>query len=348
MDEFFLGVDAGGTSTKTILADQDGQVRATAIAEGCACYQISGLETTREVIRRSMAQALESGGVPGENVRMASLGISGADSHEDHRILSDLVAGLQLVPRHEVVNDTFIALRSGTARSYGVGLVCGTGANGAAISPSGERWAYNLYCDWGGGLSLGKEALRAVLRAVDGRGVPTRLVQPILEYMGYASMDDLLSDMWAGKLDMSKVPQLAPMVFEAALAGDQAARQLIIRLGEEMALYATALLRRFQMQDLPVEVVVTGGLFKGIGTLFVDTLRDEIQRVAPRAEIVRPALAPAAGAVFLAMEAAGQPVTQQLAANLRRALARAEWPTSVQELAAPEGGDESFSFPFFF
>lgn len=348
MSQFLVGVDGGVTATKTLVADLEGHIRGASISFGCCCYQIGGVDQAREQINQSVTRALAAAQAESDQVAFGCFGLSGADWPEDHILLSNIITDLRLLPKHEVVNDTFIALRSGTTQPYGIGIVCGTGANAAAIDPQGQRWAFNSYSDWGGGLSLGKEALRAVLRSVDGRGQPTTLLRPVLDYLGYASTDDLLKDMWAGQLDGANLPGLSPLVFEAAEAGDEPARQLLIRLGKEMALYATALVRRFHMEASPVEVVLAGGLFKGKGNLFIDTLTEEIRRVAPAAQIVRPVFPPSVGALLLAFEADGRTVTPAVYTNLQRTVAETHWEESQAAAPQPDDGEGPFTFPLFF
>lgn len=348
MAEFVLGVDGGATATKAVVADLDGNIRGAGISFGCCCYQIGGVDQAREQINLSATRAMAAAKVRSDEIAFGCFGISGADWPEDHTLISDIISELRLVPKHEVVNDTFIALRSGTTRPYGIGIICGTGANAAAIDPRGQRWAYSGYCDWGGGLSLGKEALRAVLRSVDGRGQPTALLQPVLDSLGYVSVDNILKDLWAGQLDLARLPGISPLVFEAAEAGDEPARQLIIRMGTEMALYATALVRRFHMEALPLEVVIAGGLFKGKGSLLIQTLTDEIRRVAPAAQIVRPAFPPAVGAVLLALAAHSRQATPAVYANLQRTSPEADLEASAPAEPKQEDGEGPFSFPLFF
>jgi hypothetical protein len=73
---------------------------------------------------------------------------------------------------------------------------------------------------------------------------------------------------------------------------------------------------RFQMRDLDFDVVLAGGVFKGVGPLLVDTIRQEIIKIAPRAHIVRAPLEPAVGSVLLAYDALGIPVTEAMYARL--------------------------------
>jgi hypothetical protein len=57
-------------------------------------------------------------------------------------------------------------------------------------------------------------------------------------------------------------------------------------------------------------------VFKGSGQLLKRTITREIQRVAPRARIVRPRFEPAVGGILLAYDAMGIDVTAVMYENL--------------------------------
>jgi N-acetylglucosamine kinase-like BadF-type ATPase len=115
-----------------------------------------------------------------------------------------------------------------------------------------------------------------------------------------------------GKLDHGKYLTLCPLVFEAALAGDRVAVEILVLQGQGLAEYATAMVRRFAMQDLEFEVVLAGSVFKGVGPLLIDTITQEIHREAPKAQIVRARFEPVIGSVLLAYDALKLPVTEKM------------------------------------
>jgi len=109
---------------------------------------------------------------------------------------------------------------------------------------------------------------------------------------------------------------LGPFVFDVAVAGDEVAAELISEHGLILAEYATAAIRRFDMQHLEFDVVLAGSVFKGQGQLLAKTIARAIQQVAPRASIVRQRFEPAVGGVLLAFDALGIDVTGVMYDNL--------------------------------
>ena len=87
--------------------------------------------------------------------------------------------GLGLADELLLRNDTFAVLRAGTDRGWGVGVVCGTGLNCAAVAPDGRTVRFaalgEISGDDGGGGCLGLQAVGATIRGRDGRGPRTDL-----------------------------------------------------------------------------------------------------------------------------------------------------------------------------
>jgi len=84
--------------------------------------------------------------------------------------------------------------------------------------------------------------------------------------------------------------------------GDTAAREIVERAGSELGSSAALVARRL-LSNLPVEVVLAGGLFRSRSAL----LESLIWERAPGARLVRLASPPVAGAVLMAMELNGGP-----------------------------------------
>jgi N-acetylglucosamine kinase-like BadF-type ATPase len=170
-------------------------------------------------------------------------------------------------------------------------------------------WAKFRYLRYGGAQTVAQEAIDAVLRADDGRGIPTTLTHIALDRLGYSSPEALLRSMVKGRIGREKTLSLCPLVFDAAFAGDKVAADIITKQGLALAGYATSAVRRFGMQNLDFDVVLSGSLFKGRGPLLIDTITQAIHYVTPRAQIVRTQLEPAVGGVLLAYDALGIMVT---------------------------------------
>lgn len=157
--------------------------------------------------------------------------------------------------RVAVASDVVTAHAGALDGGPGVLLIAGTGAAALGIDAEGARlidgWGPELG-DFGSGSWLGREALRAVLRADDGLAPRTALAEVLAEPVGGAS------DIQGWLAQTGPLPRrlaaLAPFVLDAAEAGDPVAADIVaegVRLLTASAVAASA---------STSDVVVHGGL----------------------------------------------------------------------------------------
>lgn len=336
MTRYVVGVDGGTTKTIALVADDRGHILGAGRG-GNSNWTGPDVEIPMAVVVAAVQQALAQAGLSGEQIAQGAFALAGADWPEDHVRRGAFLSRAGIARRVLVVNDTFGGLRAGLSQPWGAVVIAGTGANAAVITPAGERWAYGYYADEGGGGTIGRWAMEAVLREEDGRGDKTALTPTVLQTLGYASADDLLRAIIAHQLPPRAAHRLCPLVFRVAHGGDAVACDILARDGCLLAEYATGMLRRFQMTALSFELVLSGSVFKGECPVLIDALTAEVHRVAPRARIVRLTLEPAAGAVLLAYDALGIAVTPEVAANMQATFPDASLFRTAEALSSEEG-----------
>jgi N-acetylglucosamine kinase-like BadF-type ATPase len=318
-----LGLDGGASKTLCLVANTDGSVLGFSRAGG-SNHQVCGLSAAMEQITRCAREALAEAGASAPPVELGMFCLAGADLPEDYAMLTRAIECLALVRKPIVKNDTMAALRSGLSRSWGVVVVCGTGTNAAGRDPDGREIVLpglgHISGDWGGGQEISQEMIRLIMRAWDGRGQPTMLLKMVLEELNLSSAGDLLHMLYHDELEGDRLLALVPLLFEAARAGDQVACELVRRVGAEVGITATTLIRRLEMQDKDVEVVLGGGIFKSRAPLLIDTIKVMVYQAAPRASIVLPRFEPVVGALLLSLEAAGIEVEGVVRKNFQASL----------------------------
>jgi N-acetylglucosamine kinase-like BadF-type ATPase len=330
MSQYVVGVDGGTTKTIALVADDRGHILGAGRG-GNSNWSGPDVEIPMRVVVTAVQQALDEAGLNGDDITLGVFGLAGADWPEDHERREAVLARSGIAGQVIVKNDAIVGWRASTRRRYGVVIAAGTGSNTCVIAPDGREWCYGYYEDGGGAWDVAHEAIRAVLREEDGRGPPTDLTGIVLQTLGYPSAEALLRARVAGKLERRAVAALCPLVFEAADEGDEVAAGIIARQGLILAEYATAVIRRFEMQTLEFDVVLSGSVFKGEGPLLVDTITQAVHQVASHARIVRPQFEPAVGGVLLAYDALGLDVTAEMYDNLRQTV-------PAQEFFSTEGG----------
>jgi N-acetylglucosamine kinase-like BadF-type ATPase len=320
---FILGVDGGASKTHALLIDE----RGTALGFGdarCGNHQIHGLKSALKEIEKAAKSALNEGQQVDLPIDMACFCLAGADLEEDYAMLQPALEGFQLATQVVVKNDTMAVMRSGLTHYWGVGVICGTGFNAAGRSVDGREEILPalgaISGDWGGGFTLSTEMIRLIMRAWDGRGKLTRLTEMVLEALKLNSIEELLRSLYHGTIPTRKMLDLVPLLFEAANKGDGPSRDLVIQMGKEVALTANTFIRRCELINVDVEVVLGGGVFKGKGPLLIETVRKEIHSCYPRARVIRPSFEPVVGAALLGLEALGIDVDKKIYRQLEETL----------------------------
>ena len=328
MQNYVVGVDGGTTKTIALVADDRGHIL-SAGRGGNSNWTGPDVEVPMRVVIATVQEALGQVGRRYDEAAVGVFCLAGADWPEDFERREAVLKRSGIARRVIVKNDALAGWRAGTRGQYGVVIGAGSGTNTAVITPDGGEWCYGYYALYGGATDVAREAIRAVLREEDGRGPPTSLTGIVLDRLGYPHADALLKALIAGQFDRERLRALCPLVFEAAHDGDDVAIDIVVKQGEALAEYATAGIRRFGMQDLEFDVVLSGSLFKGRGPLLIDTITQAVHCVAPRTHIVRTRFEPAVGAVLLAYDALGLAVTDEMYDSLAKTAPGADFFSTV-------------------
>lgn len=298
-----LGIDAGGTRTVCLLADDRGQVVAEARGGG-ANLQSAGELEVEKVLHHVMEAALGDYDILPAAI---CLGIAGVDRPADAEAVRGIMRRIGFKTHTLVVNDALVALAAGAGDDPGVVIVAGTGsiaygrdAGGRAARAGG--WGY-LLGDEGGGFWIGRAALSAVVRQFDGRGPATLLTGMVLSHMRLASPTELIHEIYYRDLHRHAIAGLAALVQRATDAGDAVASQILSRAGAELAAAAASVVSRLGMRGETFPTILAGGIFHGVLWLTKDVTA-RLSEVAPRSEVRLLDVEPAVGAVRLALAAA--------------------------------------------
>ena len=300
-----LGVDGGGSKTHAMVADERGVTLGFA-SSGRSNWEDAGLAGARSALEEAIMGALAAADARPADLAASAFGLAGLDWDDDRPMLAALLDPLGLGGPRRLDNDSFIALRAGTSRPFGVVVIAGTGTVAAGRDPAGRTFRTfglgPMYGDFGSATEVAEEAVHAVADAYTGRGPATTLSELLPPLAGSSSPVELLQRLSRGAIRM---PSAAPLVLQEAEAGDPACRAIVIRAGTELGESAALVARRLGMEGDAFELVMAGGLFRGGSRLLEATLTGVLHRVAPRSAPVRLACKPVVGAAIEALELAG-------------------------------------------
>jgi N-acetylglucosamine kinase-like BadF-type ATPase len=233
-----------------------------------------------------------------------------------------------------VVNDAVGALRASVPEGPGVVVVCGTGATTAARGVDGRVWHSSFWQEPQGAQELGVRALQAVLRAELGIHPPTSLTPRLLGATGEPSVEALLHRMTSRERRVRfGHAAFAPLLLDAAEAGDPSAVEIVTEHGQALGRMALAAARRVGIEQVPFTLALTGGVFRHRGTIHRDAVLSEVASRAPGTTVIDAALEPAVGALLLAFDRAAIEVGDAVLGRLRATL-----PPSGLFATLPTGG----------
>jgi N-acetylglucosamine kinase-like BadF-type ATPase len=273
-ESLVLGGDLGGTSTRILVVGTDGREHGRSAAGGGnpISHPAGAAAAFGDALRTALA-AVDPG-----RVRASVIGVAGSLALRTPpvaahfgRVWAD--AGLTCSPGY--APDLEVAFAAGTPEPDGSVLVAGTGATAGAVTghrltrtADGHGW---LLGDDGSGFWLGREAVRAALRALDAGESAGRLVGSVLrELAGAETVDEVAAARARRGTDWCRdrvieavyarpgvqLSALAPLVSAAYREGDPEARSIVERAAA--ALLTT--LSRIRGHDETTPIVLAGGL----------------------------------------------------------------------------------------
>lgn len=290
-----VGVDAGGTSTKAS-ASRDGD--AYGAAQGAAANASAiGFERASAAIAGVIEEALQ-----GESAQAICVGAAGAGRKE---VASAFEAELQKRfpgARVCVCDDARIALRAAVPDGDGIVLISGTGSiaygefGDAAFRAGGYGY---LVGDEGSGYAIGSAAVRLLLRSYDGRAIADAFTARVAAALEVTCANEVLERVYRSEHPVRALAALAPMVIEAANAGERAANKILQAAALELSDLVKSLLRAADAGRSEIPIVFAGGLLRD-NSLLTYLLETRLINEHPFLHAVKGAAAPQFGALALA------------------------------------------------
>ncbi len=263
----FLGVDGGGTQTRALLTDAEGQELARAEGPATLIDQADPRATIgvlTHVCRQAMGNA---GATPPADVLWA--GIAGAGNDPAQSLVRNAFQEAGIARAVHVGTDAKCAFHDAFGAEAGILLISGTGSSALGRGTDGTwvrvgGWG-DLVGDEGSGYAMGMAALRALVRGEDGRSMETRLRDPILTALEVDRPEDLIA--WIATSNKAEVAALVPIVCREAEAGDAVATTIVENAVEDLAAHVLTVVKRLGPWPGRPAVALVGGLIDEDGPL---------------------------------------------------------------------------------
>jgi N-acetylglucosamine kinase-like BadF-type ATPase len=305
-----LAVDGGQTSTRVVLARDDGSILAQATGgPSNHTEEPGGAERFEQEISSTLSRALQAAGLPPLNqaeFEAACFGMTG-ETVIKQQVLSRIVR----TPRLLVVHDSANALMGATAGEPGLIVIAGTGSVARGMDRHGREfrvggWGH-LFGDEGSAYWIGREAVRAIARQIEGYGETTELTTRFFRRLEVNSAGLLMQKYYAGQWPRDHLASLAAWVDESARAGDHVAQEVLESAGHELAKQASALLHlmRGAQASRSAEEIEEDYLVSYIGGAFesryvLSSFVRSVHHDHPAVRIQPPLFSPVFGSLLLA------------------------------------------------
>lgn len=303
--KYVLGIDQGATKTHVLVADETGHLLGLGTGIG-ACHSMNGMAAAMQSVREAVRGALEQSGLKMKDISALAGGMTGVDWSDEAGLLTDALEqtlGIRKKQIH-VVNDCIIAMRAAASTPMGCVLCAGTGLNCGVRDGKAHEYVYGYYIpdEDQGGSALANRTLQAVFDAESGMGEATSLTERCLTLTDCQSVDDLLRKKVENRLSRQERHELPILVSEEALSGDEVSNRILHQFGKDMAAYAVSGIKRLGLENEPIEVIISGSVFKCKAPILLDTVKEVILTAVPNARIIESIMEPVVGAVLLALD----------------------------------------------
>ncbi len=308
--KYILGVDGGGTKTTVQIADVRGKAVAQVVS-GASSYKSVGIAKAIENLNKAVFNAIKELKTSEDVYFISScFGFAGNDTEEDCKTYTEIVfnnkLGSHLDPKRTIIcNDTRIGIEIGSENKNKIIVIAGTGSNCLGINEDGKQarasgWDYIL-ADEGSGYAVSLSALKAVMRAYDGRGKKTLLSETILKELNLKKVLDLVRWAYDEPFSKVKIGALAKTVCMTARMGDSVSMDILVKEAEEAAVSVITVADKLGFKNKSFDLIFTGSLFK-CEEYFKNILMSRVKEDFPKVNFIPMIKNPAEGAIKLAVK----------------------------------------------
>ena len=299
--KYLIGIDGGGTKTKCVAADINGNPLYE-ISGGPSNFLVHSLDNVSENIFSLLIECTKNLRCNFSDLTCIIVGTAGAGRKEDADRFKDhfmkFVKGE--VKNFYVESDARIALEGAFQGKPGSLLISGTGS--IMISKDGERKIHRVggfgrfIGDEGSGYSIGKKGLQAISQFYDGREKDTSLVKFISDNFGINNDEELINAVYKNDFDIAS---LAQHVISAAEKKDKVCLKIIDEETEELVFHIFAMREKIKLKAM--EVSFFGSIIAN-DNYFSRLLRKKIGEKFDDVVVKEPAQSPAIGAILIAKD----------------------------------------------
>lgn len=299
--KYFVGIDGGGTKTILYLGNAERVVLAE-LQLGSSNHHSVGLQAVKALLLEGFNYFEEKNGITLDSIEGICFGGAGIDCPQDEASIRGLFREIGYKNGLSIYNDSIVALVAANGSKQGGILISGTGSIALGIDKDGQLhrvggWGH-IIDDGGSGYSIGRDGLKAIMEAYDGRRKQTKIWEKVRDYLKITNQEDIIAFLYSQETKKHHVAELAPCIVELYKT-DEAAREIVDRNISELCSIIACLARRLAKTDFPLGLC--GGSFEG-SPLILELFSTRLQGLLPELKPHLPYSKAAMGALMLAVE----------------------------------------------
>lgn len=310
---YVIGIDGGGTKTKACLMNAYGEVLGIGYS-GPSSIDTVPLCTTITHIKEAILECFDN---KEYKISSAYVGLGGIVTKEDGLKVSNELSKLELFENNSLIiteNDTRTALAGGLATKEGISIIIGTGSVAFGRNDYGGEWLSGGFGykegDSGSSYDLGRQCLKQLAKAIDGRIETTPFISSVNDYldinMDRSKLIKVIDELWVNR---TATAALAPFVTKYANLGDSNALEIVERATSELALLIKAVYKNVPLKNKQVAVIGSLGNAKGV---FNQIFIQKVNNIDNDIEIIPQKLDPAIGAALQALKSKDIQITEEM------------------------------------
>jgi N-acetylglucosamine kinase-like BadF-type ATPase len=299
----FLALDAGGTKTDYVLADESREL--ARVRTGTIKRMRTDATTAIANLDSALAELSATSGIAMNAVTRTCVGTAGNTVPLVSDFLREQIAA-RVSGELILVGDVEIALDAAFHGGPGILVLAGTGSNIAARLYDGTLTTAGGYgpalADQGSGNRIGHEALRALFLAHD-EGRSSHLLAAVTEFWQLDPADPLNHLVaFANRMPAPDFSRLTELVLRCANAGDLVAQSVLRKEGEELGWLVRQIIRRFISAEAttPLPAIAFAGSIMDKVTPVRDALIASVRQEFPAIQTLPGVVDPIDGALWRA------------------------------------------------
>lgn len=314
----YLGIDSGGTKTKFILINEQGELVAESTQSASHYLQV-GLDGLKDVMRKGLVDCLDKASAQKEDVKYCFASVAGyGDIENDNVIIENVIKTVFNPIPTTIGNDIENAYAGALASKPGIVVIAGTGSIGLGIDEYGNStrcggWHHAFGGDEGSAFWIGCKLIQAFTLQSDGRE-PKTLLYPYLKEKYHFNNDSDILQMtivdW--DFDRTKIASLAQDLYYLASQNDPSALSIYDQAAFELSRIIIAIKEKLQFKKAVI-ASYQGGVFKSENYV-IEPLK---QYLKPHSiQLTVPITSPDMGSALLALKYGGIVLTSLILTNL--------------------------------